>query len=162
MSEARFREAIADAVPDAPGYRDRAGRSETDARLRAWIRDEIAGLRDKLAELKTSAEEEGEEDMLVELDRIDARMERTIGALESEDHAGAPFFTADCDDAQIDAVCAYDLAILEDVALLVNDTMALKYETIGNLTLRECEGTLAAIELKIANRKDILEESGRS
>ena len=40
--------------------------------------------------------------------------------------------------------------------------MGLKYETIGNLTLREIEGTLAAIELKITNRKDVLADTGRS
>jgi len=122
---------------------------------------ELEALRVRMGELKAAADEEGEEDMLDDLDRIDVRMERTVEALRAGDQT-SPFFAGPVDDGHLTKVCAYDLAILEDVALLVRDTMGLKYETIGNLTLREIEGTLAAIELKITNRKDVLADAGRS
>jgi len=161
MSEARFMQRLAGLIPDAAGYREPSGRAATDELFRAHVASELEALRAKMAELKGAAEEEGEEDMLDDLDRIDMRMERTIEALGSAGQAAA-FFSGAVDDAHLSRVCSYDLAILEDVALLVRDTMGLKYETIGNLTLREVEGTLAAIELKINNRKDVLADTGRS
>jgi hypothetical protein len=105
-----------------------------------------------------SAEEEGEEDMRDDLGRIDERMERTAGALADGTHLQMPFFTLETlPQADRDRVCAWDMQLLVDMDLLSRDVLGLRYETIGSLTLREVEGTLAAIELRIANRKDVLE-----
>ncbi len=146
MSETRFMERLAGLIPEAAGYREPGDRAATDDLFRAHVAEELEALRVRMAELKTAADEEGEEDMLDDLDRIDTRMERTIEALKAAGQTG-PFFNGPVEDEHLARVCAYDLTILEDVALLVRDTMGLKYETIGNLTLREIEGTLAAIEL---------------
>ena len=160
MSETRFMQRLAGLIPDAAGYREPADRRTTDDLFREHVASELDALRAKMGELKTAADEEGEEDMLDDLDRIDARMERTVDALRAGDQTG-PFFNGPVDDGHLTKVCAYDLAILEDVALLVRDTMGLKYETIGNLTLREVEGTMAAIEIRVTNRADLFADSGR-
>ena len=152
---------LAGLIPDAAGYREQGDRAATDELFRGHVAEELEALRVRMAELKTAADEEGEEDMLDDLDRIDIRMERTIEALRAFAPTAA-FFSGAVEDGHLERVCAYDLTILEDVALLVRDTMGLKYETIGNLTLREIEGTLAAIELKITNRADVLADAGRS
>jgi len=149
-------------IPEASDYRGKDARRQTDAQVRDHIASEIDKLRDKILQLKSSATEEGEEDMLEDLDRIDSRMSRTVEALRSEEHAASPFFEAqEVPEEDLSRVCSYDRALLEDLELLVTDVMGLKYETIGNLTLREAEGTLAAIELRVNNRKDVLEISGR-
>ncbi|HET6372006.1 MAG TPA: hypothetical protein VFG76_01775 [Candidatus Polarisedimenticolia bacterium] len=159
--ERGFLRTLASLVPGASGYRDAASRRGTDRQIRDHIIDELDRLRGKLAELKALAEEEGEEDMLDDLARVDSRMERTAGALQAGGHEETPFFTQDqVPEAQLDRACAHDQALLQDLDLLSRDVMGMKYETIGNLTLREVEGTLAAIELKVTNRKDVFERSG--
>ncbi|HEY3174656.1 MAG TPA: hypothetical protein VGK94_02735 [Candidatus Polarisedimenticolia bacterium] len=163
MSEAeeRFLETIAGLIPEARGYRAWEGRADTDERLRTHVAMELERLRVKIAELKAAASDEGEEDMLHELDKIDVRMERTIEALQSAAYAGLPFFAkADAAESDLTRICAYDQELLDDLGLLTTDVMGMKYETIGNLTLREAEGTLAAIELKITNRGYIFEKGG--
>lgn len=157
-SERRFLVKLHGLAPAAPGYTDAASRLETDALMRGALAESLSALRSKLAELMQAAEEEGEEDMGDDLGRIDERMERTAGALADEAHVAMPFFTRD-DTPQDDRdrVSGYDLQLLEDMELLRRDVLGMRYETIGSLTLREVEGTLAAIELKVANRKDVLE-----
>ena len=148
-------------IPDAPGYRAAEGRARTESLIREHVAGGLQKLREKLAGLKASAEEEGEEDMLDDLDRIDERMARTIETLNAADYTGVPFFSQpEVTDHQLARVCTYDKALLEDLDLLTTDIMGIRYETIGNLTLREAEGTLAAIELKITNRKDAFETAG--
>ena len=160
-SETRFLKTIAGLFPEARGYRAFDGRADTEERLRAHVASELARLREKVAELKAAASEEGEEDMLEELDKIDTRMGRTIEALHGAGYAGLPFFSSrEVSELDLARVCAYDLELLDDLGLLTIDVMGMKYETIGNLTLREAEGTLAAIELKIANRGYIFEPGG--
>jgi hypothetical protein len=157
-SERKFLLKLAAVAPDAPGYADAASRRVSDRRMREGLVDELGRMRDKLADLMRSAEDEGEEDMKDDLDRLDARMERTASALGDGAHEAAAFFQEDgVAAAHRESICAFDLQLLEDMELLRRDVMGMKYETIGNLTLREVEGTLAAIELRIANRKDVLE-----
>lgn len=160
-AESRFLKTIAGLFPEARGYRAFEGRADTEERLRAHAASVLDRLREKIAELKAAASDEGEEDMLEELDKIDVRMGRTIEALQSAGYAGLPFFSrTEVSEMDLARVCAYDLELLDDLGLLTIDVMGMKYETIGNLTLREAEGTLAAIELKIANRSYIFESAG--
>jgi hypothetical protein len=157
-SERRFLVRLNGLAPGAPGYGDQASRVQTDILMRGALAETLSGLRAKLGELIEAAEEEGEEDMRDDLGRIDERMERTGAALGDPAHLEAPFFTReDLQPADRDRVCGYDLQLLEDAELLRRDVLGLRYETIGSLTLREVEGTLAAIELRLANRKDVLE-----
>jgi hypothetical protein len=160
-AESRFLKTIADLFPEARGYRAFEGRADTEERLRTHVASELERLREKIAELKAAATDEGEEDMLEELDKIGIRMGRTIEALRSAGYAGLPFFSqTDVSETDLARVCAYDLELLDDLGLLTIDVMGMKYETIGNLTLREAEGTLAGIELKVANRGYIFEPGG--
>lgn len=160
-SERSFMTTIGRLLPGAGGYRDQASRPGTDALLREHVAGELARLRARIDELRTAAQDEGEEDMVDDLERIDGRMERTIEAVRAADYAGLPFFTMErLPEADLERACACDQALLEDLALLSTDVMGLRYETIGSLTLREAEGTLAAIELKAANRRDLFENAG--
>ena len=134
---------------------------ELDELLRAHVASELARLRGRIDVLKTAASDEGEEDMVEDLDQIDARMVWAIEALRDVEHGGLPFFAqAQVQEGQLARVCAYDQELLDDLALLASDVTNLKYETIGNLTLREAEGTMAALEMKIANRAWIFEADG--
>ncbi|HET9481805.1 MAG TPA: hypothetical protein VFP98_08625 [Candidatus Polarisedimenticolia bacterium] len=163
VEETRFLRVIGDIAPESTGYRDPAARRATDRIVRDHIAAAVDALRERIGLLKASAEEEGEEDMRDDLDRIDQRMERTCEALRSADYSGIAFMEGgDSGDDALERICAYDRALLEDLDLLSTDVMGLKYETIGNLTLREIEGTLAAIELKVSNRKDVFDTSGGS
>ena len=147
--------------PAAPGYRDVVMRAQTDRLIREHIAADLERLQAKVDDLKTSARDEGEEDMLEDLDRLDTRLARTIEALRGADYSGVRFLAEpDVSEAQLGKVCSYDRALLEDLELLAADVMGMKYETIGNLTLREAEGTLAAIEMKVTNRKDAFDMSG--
>ena len=160
-SEARFMEKLAELLPETAGYGALEERASTDAHLRAHICSELERLMEKISALKASALDEGEEDMLEELDKIGVRMTRTIDTLRSADYSGAPFFRQAAVPAEdLDRICSYDRELIDDLELLTIDVMALKYETIGNLTLREAEGTLASIELKVTNRPFVFQTGG--
>ncbi len=147
---------------EVAGYADLKDRPVTEAAVRAAVAGTLDRLRAKLADLKTAATEEGEEDMIHELDKIDIRMERVTAALREADTSGYSFLSAgEAGTDTVDAVSRYDEALMADTKLLAGDVMALKYETIGNLTLREVEGTMAAIEIRAANRADLFALSGR-
>ena len=162
-AEARFMAKLAELLPETEGYGTFAARAGTDAHLRSHIGDELERLKEKIADLKASAHDEGEEDMLDELDKIEVRMTRTIDALRGADYSALGFFTREEVSAEdLDRICSYDRELIDDLELLTTDIMAMKYETIGNLTLREAEGTLASIELKVTNRRYIFETGGES
>jgi hypothetical protein len=162
-AESKFLRTLAGLIPSAPGYRPPEARSRTDDLLRDHVASELARLRGRIGELKAAASGEGEEDMVGDLDQIDARMVWAIEALRGAEYGGLPFFAqSQVPDGQLARVCAYDQELLDDLALLAADVLNLKYETIGNLTLREAEGTMAAIEMKIANRAWIFEADGES
>jgi hypothetical protein len=96
--------------------------------------------------------------MIEDLDRLAERIGRTSEGLRSADYSGCGFFLQpEVPEDQFERICAYDTAMLDDLELLSNDVEALKYESIGSLTLREVEGTLASIELRLVNRKDLFE-----
>jgi len=159
--EGSFLRKIASLIPAAAGYRAAGARAETDRLVRGHVGAGLERLKARIEELKEAAREEGEEDMLDDLDRIGERMGRTIDSLRSADFSDVPFFAEPAaTDNHIGRVSSYDKALLEDLELLTTDVMGMKYETIGNLTLREAEGTLAAIELKVTNRRDAFETAG--
>jgi hypothetical protein len=159
--ERKFLQRIARLIPDAAGYRPLEGRRDTERRVREHVARALEELRVKIGELKAASQEEGEEDMMEDLDRIDARMDRTIEALRGAQYDGAAFLDrADLPEEALGKICSYDRELLDDLELLRTDVTGLKYETIGNLTLREAEGTLAAIELKVTNRKYLFEATG--
>lgn len=161
-SEKSFLEKTADLIPGLAGYRAPEGRRDTDERLREYAASRIDECREKVGQIRSAASEEGDVDMIEDLERLDARMQRTAGALRSAAYGGAGFFgQANVGEQELDRVYRYDEAILSDLLLLVRDVGNLKYEGIGNLTLREVEGTLASIELKVVNRKDIFETPAR-
>ena len=147
---------------EVEGYDAVEHRAATEAGVRTAVAGMLDTLRSKLAGLKAAAQDEGEEDMIHELDKIDVRMERVTQALRQADTAPYAFLrSAEAAAESIDSVCRYDEALLADTRLLAGDVMALKYETIGNLTLREVEGTMAAIEIRVTNRADMFADSGR-
>ena len=158
QSEKNFLERIADKIPGLAGYRAKESRRDTDKRLRVFIADRIDQLRLKLEEIKRAATDEGDLDMLDDLGRLDSRMQRTGDAIRYADYGYSGFFDQlKIREEELDRIYAYDEALLGDLDLLSRDMGNIKYESIGNLTLREVEGTLASIELKVANRKDIFE-----
>jgi hypothetical protein len=157
-SEKSFLEKIADHIPGVSGYRAKESRRDTDKRLREYLAGRLDQLRARIEEIKLAATDEGDLDMLDDLGRLDARMQRTADALRFADYGYSGFFDqVKIREEELDRVYAYDEAILGDLELLARDLGALKYETIGNLTLREVEGTLASIELRVVNRKDLFD-----
>ena len=158
QSEKNFLERIADLIPGVSGYRAKEARRDTDRRLREYIAGRLDELRLKVEEIKLAATDEGDLDMLDDVGRLDSRLQRTADALRFADYGYSGFFDqVKIREEELDRIYAYDEAILGDLDLLAKDLLAVKYETIGTLTLREVEGTLASIELRVSNRKDLFE-----
>jgi len=157
-SEKNFLEKIADLIPGVSGYRAKEERRETDKRLREYIASQLDDLRLKVEEIKLAATDEGDLDMLDDLGRLDSRLQRTADAIRFADYGYTGFFDQmKIRDEELGRIYAYDEAILGDLDLLRRDLGNVKYEAIGTLTLREVEGTLASIELRVSNRKDLFE-----
>jgi hypothetical protein len=158
QSEKNFLEKVADLIPGLSGYRAKESRRDTDKRLREYIAGRLDELRPRIEEIKRVATDEGDLDMLDDLGRLDSRLQRTADALRFADYGYSGFFDqVKIREEELDRVYAYDEAILGDLELLAKDLGAIKYDTIGTLTLREVEGTLASIELRVANRKDLFD-----
>jgi hypothetical protein len=157
-AEKTFLDKVAQRVPGLAGYREASARRETDLQLREHIAGELELLRSRVAEIREVAEEEQDPDMVDDITRLDERLDRTAGALRSADYGSAEFFTrAEMQEQELARVYEFDSAMLEDLDLLSRDVGGLKYDNIGTLTLREVEGTLASIELRVANRKHLFE-----
>jgi len=154
-AEKAFLVAVSRKLPGATGYRDPDSRKETDAKLRELIASELGALVEKLGALKADAEDDGDSDMADDLSILAERFQGSVDAISGASHEGflgrGPMEPDDL--AQIHKL---DAAMLEDLDLLTKDLASLKLESIGALTLREVEGTLASIELKISNRKHLL------
>lgn len=154
-AEKTFLAAVSRKIPGVTGYREPEGRRETDTKLRGLIASELAALVEKIGALKADADADGDADMADDLTRLAERFQGSVDAISAAAHEGflgrGPMGTDD-----LAQVHANDAAMLEDLDLLSKDLGALKLESIGALTLREVEGTLASIELKISNRKHLL------
>ena len=162
QSERNFFEKIANIIPGIAGYRAKENRRETDKRLREYIASKIDQCRLKIEQIKVAATDEGDLDLLDDLGRLDSRMQRTADAIRFADYGYTGFFDqVKIREEELDRIYKYDEAMLKDLDLLMRDVATLKYEGIGNLTLREVEGTLASIELRVANRKEIFESPAR-
>jgi hypothetical protein len=158
QSEKNFLEKVADLIPGLSGYGAKESRRDTDKRLREYIAGRLDELRPRIEEIKLVATDEGDLDMLDDLGRLDSRLQRTADALRFADYGYSGFFDqVKIREEELDRVYAYDEAILGDLELLSRDLGAIKYDTIGTLTLREVEGTLASIELRVTNRKDLFD-----
>ena len=156
--EKKFLDRAGAVIPGIAGYRDRGVRVRTDDQLRSHLASGLDGLMERLRAIRDVADEEGDLDMVEDLDRISERLGRTGETLRAADYSGCRFFEqADVEEELFSRVYSYDSAMLEDLELLSRDIHELKYESIGTLTLREVEGTLASIELRIVNRKDLFE-----
>ncbi|MBI3447717.1 MAG: hypothetical protein HY049_02165 [Acidobacteria bacterium] len=154
QSEKNFLEKVADLIPGLAGYRAKEARRDTDKRLREHVASRLDDLRARVEEIKLAATGEGDLDMLDDLGRLDSRIQRTADALRFADYGYSGFFDqVKIREEELDRLYAYDEAILGDLDLLERDLGSLKYEAIGTLTLREVEGILASIELKVSNRK---------
>jgi len=162
QSEKNFLEKVADLIPGLSGYRAKEGRRDTDKRLREYIASRLDDLRRKVEEIKLAATDEGDLDMLDDLGRLDLRLQRTGDAIRFADYGYSGFFDQmKIREEELDRLYVYDEAILGDLELLERDLGNIKYEAIGTLTLREVEGTLASIELRVSNRKDLFETPAR-
>ncbi len=145
-------------LPGIGGYRSAAARRETDAQVRGHLASRLDDMAARPAAIREVASGEGDLDMVDDLERIHERIGRTAESFRGADYGTCRFFSEEAvDEGLIARICSYDTAMLEDLALLLADVEGLKYETIGTLTLREVEGTLASIELRMANRRDLFD-----
>lgn len=156
--EKAFLERAGKVIPGIGGYREAAARRETDERLRGHLASRLDEMESRLGAIRDAADEEGDVDMVDDLDRIRERVVRTAEGLRGADYGGCRFFSEEAvAEGQLARICSYDSAMLEDLELLSSDVEGLKYEAIGTLTLREVEGTVASIELRMANRRDLFD-----
>jgi len=144
-------------MPGVAGYRDPESRRETDRKLRDHVAGQLGHLAAKVGEIRKVADDEGDADMADDLSRLEERFRRTAEAISASAPPEQEFLgRAAMRSEELTHVHSNDAAMLEDLDLLGKDMGTLKYETIGTLTLREVEGTLASIELKVSNRKHLL------
>ncbi len=156
--EKAFLDKAGSLIPGIGGYRDAAARRGTDEQVRGHLASRLDDLAARFIAIREAADGEGDLDMVDDLDRIHERIGRTAEALRGADYGKCRFFSDGAvEEGLLSRICSYDTAMLEDLDLLTADVEDLKYETIGTLTLREVEGTLASIDLKLANRRDMFD-----
>ncbi len=156
--EKAFLEKAGRVIPGIGGYRDAAARRMTDEQVRGHLASRLDDLAARFLAIREAADGEGDIDMVDDLDRIHDRIGRTVEALTSADYSACRFFSEGAvEESLLSRICSYDTAMLEDLDLLSADVENIKYETIGTLTLREVEGTLASIDLRMANRRDMFD-----
>jgi hypothetical protein len=153
VSEKNFLERLASYVPGLAGYREREGRRETDRRLREFLATRLDEGRAGLNDARQRATRDKDMAGLDGIGRIDRTLQKAVAGLRYADHGYSGVFDQlKIGEAELAAIYAYDTALAADVVALSDKLRA------GGTDLAELDRAAAALDLKVARRREVLEK----
>jgi hypothetical protein len=154
VSEKNFLERLASYVPGLSGYREREARRETDRRLREFLTLRLDEGRAGLNDARNRATKDKDMAALDAIGRLDRTLQKAAAALRYADHGYSGVFDqVKIGEAELAAIYAYDGALVSEVVALSD-----RLRTAGGAELADLEKAAAALETKVARRREILEK----
>jgi hypothetical protein len=152
VSEKNFLERLASYVPGLAGYREREGRRETDRRLREFLATRLDEGRAGLNDARNRATKDKDMAALDAIGRVDRTLQKAVAGLRYADHGYSGVFDQlKIGEAELAAIYGYDVALAADVVAL-SDRLKVGAD------LAELDRSAAALELKVARRREVLEK----
>ena len=154
VSEKNFLERLASYVPGLSGYREREGRRETDRRLREFLAARLDEGRSGLNDARNRATKDKDMTALEAIGRLDRTLQKAVAGLRYADHGYSGVFDQlKIGEAELGAIYAYDVALVAEVVALSD-----RVRSGGVSDWAEIEKAAAALEMKVARRREILEK----
>jgi hypothetical protein len=154
VSEKNFLERLASYVPGLSGYREREGRRETDRRLREFLAARLDEGRSGLNDARNRATKDKDMTALEAIGRLDRTLQKAVAGLRYADHGYSGVFDqVKIGEPELAAIYGYDVALVGEVVALSDRVRA-----AGASDWAEIEKAAAALEMKVARRREILEK----
>ena len=151
-------ESIFRRIPGFRGYLEKEYRRESDELQRTWLVDRLErskrGLNDRARALASAAQL----DALPQLEQLRSRLDRLIGRIRGAMQGYSGFFSlVQVDEAVLDRLYEFDVALMEQVSHLADDieALAVKTEPIETL-LPPLTAGVESLEDAWDRREDIL------
>ncbi|MEW5765018.1 MAG: hypothetical protein ACOYXN_09705 [Acidobacteriota bacterium] len=144
-SEKNFLERIADIIPGLAGYRAREDRRTTDKRLREYLAARLDRVRDQVESAKLQATNAGQLAVLNDLGLLHRKLQGAADSVRFASYGYTGLFDqVKIGDAELEALYAHDLKILEAVEALESAAAdALGLSRSGMNAVVALEGLLA-------------------
>ena len=151
-------ESILRRIPGFRGYLEKEYRRESDQLQRKWLADRLQRAKPAIDELAQPLVEAGLLDILPQLDRLRARIDKVVWQIRSGMQGYSGFFDlVRVDEELLDRVYEHDVALIDRVESLAEAVEALPDDPdrIGS-TLPSAFDAVDAIEREMEIRSDIL------
>ncbi len=107
-------------LPGFRGYLEREDRRESDAATRQWLADQLQRAKSTLATLNQTLVDQGQLDLLPQVDRLRARLDKLIARLRGAMRGYSGFLDrVQIDASTLDRVYLHDLDLMQHVDDLV-------------------------------------------
>ncbi len=117
-------------IPGFRGYLEKEYRRESDELQRQWLADRLQRSKRGLDSYALQLADAAKIDTLPLVDRLRSRLDRLIGRIRGAMQGYSGFFDlVQIDEAVLDRVYEYDVALMEDVARLADNIEALQGKT---------------------------------
>jgi hypothetical protein len=150
-------------VPGFRGYLEKEYRRESDKLQRDWMADALERSKASLEEVGRKLADAGAIKTLPELDRLRGRLDKLVGRLRHAPHGYSGFFDlVQVDEALLDEVYAFDVAMMDAAGQLASETSALRHKAEGEVTaeLEHLMEAAAELDRRIDRREDLLKGVG--
>ena len=154
VSEKNFLEKVASHVPGIAGYRERESRRDNDRRLREFLAARLDEARQALDGARNTATSAGAMDALAAIGRLDRALQKSVASLRyaNTGYSGV-FDQVKIRDAELEAIYAYDEALVSDVVALAD-----RLRAADVAALPELAAAAEGIDLKVSRRREVLEK----
>ncbi len=153
-----FVETVLRKIPGFRGYLEKEYRRESDQLQRTWLVDRLQRSKRAIDEMARPLADQGQIDLLPQVDRIRGDLDRLIGRIRGAMHGYSGFFDlVRIGEAELDRVYEHDLALMAQVEELAGTVESLPGRTDRLAeALSEVSGRVAAVEQQWDAREDIL------
>lgn len=149
-------------IPGFAGYKDREQRRQADQIQRTFIADALMRERDRLTDVGKVLMAHGGLALLPDVDRVSGVFDKVVDRIRHATHGYSGFFDAvRINEAELDRVYEYDVAMMSDVAAVSEAITALgaaaetQAAELGE-RLRAVEGYVKGLDQKLDNRTRVM------
>jgi hypothetical protein len=155
-------ERLARLVPGMGSYQDKESRREADKRLRSTLADRLDGARTAVEGVIDGLQTEGHLEHLDRLGRLERKLHKAADSIRFASYGFSGVFDAvKIDEARLDRLYAFDIALAESVSSIVETAERLKAIPSGAMgpdALKPMEERIASFDDKVQEREALFRE----
>jgi hypothetical protein len=131
----RLTERIVAFLPGFRGYKEKELRRESDKLIRNHLSDKLSSSKDELRTVSQMIADRRYFDVMTDLDRLNARMDRVTEKINHASYGYTGMFDAvKIKEEQLDKMIDFDYTLLDDITAVAAEVGALKTDIIDGIT----------------------------